>query len=151
VFAFFSDAFQLENLTPPWLNFTVQTPGPISIQEGTRIDYRLRLHGVPIGWQSRIDVWRPPEVFVDYQTRGPYRHWRHEHRFEEVAGGTVCRDVVDYSVPGGPLVERWFVRRDLKKIFAFRQRKLVELFGAHACAAPVLAPSEPKAHDSAAG
>jgi ligand-binding SRPBCC domain-containing protein len=131
VFEFFSNPLQLEMLTPPWLQFCVQTPAPIDLKEGARIDYRLSLHGIPIRWQSRIDVWEPPRRFVDVQTHGPYRHWRHEHLFEEAAGGTICRDIVDYAVPGGCLVDRLLVRRDVKRIFEFRQRKLEVLLDAH--------------------
>jgi ligand-binding SRPBCC domain-containing protein len=130
VFAFFSDAYQLEKLTPPWLHFSVLTPAPIPMKQGTLIDYRLKLHGIPMKWQSRIEVWEPPVRFVDLQTRGPYRWWHHEHRFEATAGGTICRDIVDYAVPGGSLVERWFVRPDILKIFSFRWNKLRELFPA---------------------
>lgn len=56
VFQFFSDAFQLEKLTPGWLHFSVLTPAPVCISAGTLIDYRLRLHGLPVRWQSRISV-----------------------------------------------------------------------------------------------
>lgn len=129
VFAFFSDAFQLESLTPPWLHFEVRTPAPIVISAGTLIDYRLRLHGIPLTWQSRIDVWEPPTRFVDLQTRGPYRRWHHEHTFEEVHGGTLFSDTVQYAVHGGRLIERLFVRPDILKIFTFRREKLQELFG----------------------
>lgn len=128
VFAFFSDAHQLEVLTPPWLNFRVLTPQPIAMRAGLLIDYRLRLHGLPMRWQSRIDVWEPPLRFVDVQTRGPYRYWRHEHQFVEQDGGTLCQDIVDYEVPGGALVERWLVRPDLRTIFGFRRQKMAELF-----------------------
>jgi ligand-binding SRPBCC domain-containing protein len=68
--------------------------------------------------------------FVDVQTRGPYRHWRHEHVFEVVDGGTLCHDIVQYSVPGGQLVDRLFVRPDLTKIFAYRCARLRELLPA---------------------
>ena len=88
----------------------------------------MRLHGVPVRWQSRIVVWEPPLRFVDEQIRGPYRRWRHEHVFEEVVGGTICRDIVDYAVPGGWLIERLFVRNNLLKIFEFRQRMLEQAF-----------------------
>jgi ligand-binding SRPBCC domain-containing protein len=106
----------------------VQTPRPIFLREGSLIDYRLRIRGIPIRWQSRIDMWEPPFRFVDVQTRGPYRHWRHEHLFEETAGGTICRDIVDYAVYGGRLVDRFFVRKDVRTIFEFRRRRLAELF-----------------------
>ena len=130
IFEFFSDAFELENLTPPLLNFSVLTPAPIQIAAGTTIDYRLALHGIPIRWQSLISTWDPPARFVDQQTRGPYRRWHHEHIFEPVPGGTLCRDVVNYDVLGGRLVHSLFVRPDLFRIFTFRQEKLSELFAA---------------------
>ena len=99
VFAFFADAMQLETLTPTWLQFEVVTPGPICLQEGAIIDYRLKLHGFPIRWRSRISVWEPPFRFVDEQIRGPYRRWEHEHLFEEVDGGTkVTQHAVFQSV-----------------------------------------------------
>jgi ligand-binding SRPBCC domain-containing protein len=127
VFEFFSDAFGLEDLTPPWLNFRVLTPAPIHMAAGLHIDYRLRLHGIPLRWQSRIDVWEPPFRFVDVQVRGPYKLWHHEHTFQEVTGGTQCRDIVDYAVPGGWLAERYLVRPDLQRIFRYRQARLREL------------------------
>jgi ligand-binding SRPBCC domain-containing protein len=98
------------------------------IVAGTVIDYRLWVHGVPVRWQSRISQWDPPWRFVDEQTRGPYRRWHHEHVFEAADGGTLCRDLVDYEVYGGSLINFLLVRPDLFRIFAFRQRKLRELF-----------------------
>jgi ligand-binding SRPBCC domain-containing protein len=129
LFAFFSDAFQLETLTPALLRFEVVTPPPIVIRQGTLIDYKLRLHGIPVRWQSEISEWEPPSRFVDRQTRGPYRLWRHEHRFVEQDGGTLVIDHVDYRVTGGRLVNRLFVAPDLRRIFGFRMQKLQELFG----------------------
>jgi ligand-binding SRPBCC domain-containing protein len=136
IFAFFSDAFELERLTPTWLRFHVVTPRPIEIRAGARIDYRLRVRGIPIRWQSEITVWEPPQRFVDEQRRGPYRSWRHEHRFEERDGGTLCVDVVDFAVPGGRLIERLFVRPDVRKIFSYRQRVLAELFSSESAPRP---------------
>ena len=128
VFHFFADAFNLETLTPPWLKFEVLTPRPIVMRVGLQIDYRLRLRGLPLRWRSEITAWEPPGRFVDEQRRGPYRAWIHEHTFEEQDSGTLARDRVQYAVIGGQLVNRLFVRRDVKKIFHFRQEKLQELF-----------------------
>ena len=130
VFAFFADAANLDAITPPWMHFHVLTPRPIAMCAGTSINYKLRMHGLPIRWQSEINVWEPPHRFVDVQRRGPYRHWRHEHVFEERSGGTLIRDRVDYAVPGWllqPLVHRWLVAPDLRKIFAHRKARIQEL------------------------
>lgn len=132
LFPFFADATNLERITPDTLRFEVITPPPLRMREGARIDYRLSLRGLPLRWTSEIVVWEPPSRFVDLQIRGPYRSWRHEHVLEEQDGGTLCRDTVDYQVPGGPLaplVHALFVRADVLRIFRYRQETLAELFG----------------------
>lgn len=138
VFAFFADAFQLETLTPPWLNFQVITPPPIVMRPGLRIDYRLRLRGLPLRWTSEISVWDPPHRFVDVQVRGPYRWWYHEHRFVPTGAGTRVIDEVEYAVAGGPLVHALLVRRDVKRIFDFRERILRDLWDSRHGALPLL-------------
>ncbi len=129
VFPFFADARNLATLTPPWLRFSVLTPGPIQLKPGALIDYRLHLHGIPIRWQSEITAWQPPHRFVDEQRRGPYRRWIHEHTFVEHNGGTLARDRVQYAVSGGSLVNYLFVARDLQRVFAFRKETLLRIFG----------------------
>jgi ligand-binding SRPBCC domain-containing protein len=128
VFPFFADAGNLEILTPPWLRFEIVTPRPIAMRPGALIDYRLRLHGIPLRWQSEITVWEPPHRFVDEQRQGPYRAWIHEHTFTESKDGSEVRDFVRYAAPGGWLVDRLFVRHDVRRIFEYRTRKLQELF-----------------------
>ncbi len=125
VFAFFAEARNLEAITPPWLGFRVVTPGAIAMREGALIDYRLRLHELPMRWRTRIAVWDPPRRFVDVQVRGPYSLWEHTHSFEPVDGGVEIRDRVRYALPLGPLgrlAHALFVRRDLERIFDFRAR-----------------------------
>ncbi|MCU0771566.1 MAG: SRPBCC family protein [Verrucomicrobia bacterium] len=128
VFDFFSDACNLEAITPPWLRFQILTPAPIRMGVGTLIDYRLRVHGLPLRWRTRIAEWNPPHGFADEQVRGPYRLWHHEHTFEEADGGTLMRDSIRYAPMGGTLINRLFVRRDVEAIFAYRERRLKELF-----------------------
>ena len=128
VFPFFADAFNLERITPPMLRFRVLTAPPIAMGKGTLLDYRVRLRGVPMHWQSEITAWEPPHRFVDEQRRGPYRLWVHEHTFAAQDGGTVARDAVRYAVPGGVLVQRLFVEPDLRRIFEYRSAALREIF-----------------------
>ena len=129
VFPFFADAQTLETITPPWLKFQICTPTPIVMRPGALIDYRIRLRGLPLRWRTEIEVWDPPLRFVDNQVRGPYRRWHHTHTFEERDGGTLCRDEVRYAVFGGSLVNRFFVRPDIERIFAYRQEQLRKRFG----------------------
>jgi hypothetical protein len=143
VFAFFADARNLETITPPWLAFEVLTSDPIAMRPGSLIDYRLRLHGVPLRWRTEIAACQPPHRFVDTQRRGPYREWVHEHTFTARGGGTVVGDHVRYRVPGGRLVHELFVRRDVERIFDFRHGRLAELLGSPGAggAAPQTAPA----------
>lgn len=128
VFEFFSDPVNLEAITPPSLSFRIVSPLPVQMCEGVHIDYKLRVHGVSFHWSSRITRWRPPCEFVDEQVRGPYHLWRHRHRFEEHSGGTLISDDVEYRPRGGWIMDMLFVRRDLEKVFRFRQQKIRELF-----------------------
>jgi len=130
VFAFFSDPANLEQITPPWLKFKMLPTERLSIGRGTIIDYRLRLHGIPITWKSEITEWNPPNNFIDVQKKGPYRYWAHTHEFIESGTGTFVRDSVDYKVPGGYLVDRLLVRKDIERIFTYRKSKLRELMTA---------------------
>ena len=126
-FGFFSDAFNLEKLTPTWLEFDVRSAPPLVMREGLEIEYRIVLHGLPVPWRSRIDVWEPGRRFVDRQLAGPYRWWRHEHRFEAVAGGTRVIDHVEF-LPRVRLLTRGIVRRDVERIFAYRTSALEKIF-----------------------
>jgi ligand-binding SRPBCC domain-containing protein len=128
VFTFFSDARNLEHLTPPWLSFEVLTPEPIEMTAGALIDYRLRWRGLPIRWRTEIEVWEPTARFVDRQIRGPYRLWRHEHLFEEHRGGTMVEDRVEYAAIGGRLAHNLVVNRDVETIFAYRRGALQSMF-----------------------
>lgn len=133
VFAFFSDATNLERITPPFLRFRIVTPTPIDIREGALLDYRLRLFGIPFAWRTRIDVFEPDRRFIDTQLRGPYSLWRHLHEFAEVDGGTRMLDRVDYDVPLGPLgdlARALFVTRTVERIFDFRAHAIDGLLGA---------------------
>ena len=127
VFEFFSDAANLEALTPNDLHFKILTPLPIEMAPGARIEYRLRLFGVPFHWCTEIETFDPPRRFTDVQAKGPYRRWHHTHEFREVSGGIEGTEVIDrveYEMPLGwlgRLAHALFVRRSLRKIFDFRR------------------------------
>jgi ligand-binding SRPBCC domain-containing protein len=132
VFPFFADARNLEAITPPLLRFRLLTPDPISMGVGTFLQYALRIHGLPVRWDTLIQEWDPPHRFVDVQVRGPYRLWHHTHDLVPLDDGraTLMRDTVRYAVGFGVLGEvarRALVQRDVEAIFAFRADKVPDL------------------------
>lgn len=135
VFAFFSDAGNLEAITPAFLHFRILTPRPIRMHAGTLIDYQIRLLGIPLQWRTEIETWEPPFRFSDTQIRGPYKLWRHTHEFLEVPQGTLMTDRVRYQMPLGwlgRLVHAAWTRRTLEQIFDFRFREIEHRLPANA-------------------
>lgn len=133
VFGFFAAARNLERITPPWLRFEVLTPEPVEMVVGSVIDYRLHLHGVPLGWTSQIEVWEPGRQFVDRALRGPFSLWHHRHRFAASGEGTIVTDEVHYAPPFGVLGELshpLLVARDLRGIFDHRQASVARILAA---------------------
>lgn len=129
-FEFFSDAGNLECITPPELNFRITTQQPINIKKDTLIDYKLKLRGIPISWQTIISEWNPPFAFTDMALKSPYKQWIHRHAFtENEAGGTDIQDEVRYRLPFEPFgdIMHWYVRGELDYIFDFRQKSVLEI------------------------
>ncbi len=130
-FSFFADAGNLERITPPELNFHIITPHPIEIRQGSLIDYRLKMRGLPMKWRTEISVWEPPFRFVDQQIRGPYAQWIHTHTFKELgASQTQIQDEVRYRLPFEPFgdIAHFFVVRELDYIFDYRQKAVTGVF-----------------------
>lgn len=130
VFDFFSRAENLGRITPRWLQFRMLTPPDVVLRPGTLLEYRLRIHGFPVRWRTRIEEWDPPHRFVDVQEHGPYRLWRHTHRFVETGEGTKMTDDVEYALPFGilgRLVNRIQVARDVSAIFSYRSEQIPAL------------------------
>jgi len=128
---FFSNAANLEEITPDRVHFHVLTPQPVDMHPGALIDYRLKIRGLPLRWRTHISDWTPPHGFIDQQVRGPYDLWHHQHRFAPDATGTRCTDVVHYRVPGGPLspiIHALFVGPDVRDIFAHRAIVLADKY-----------------------
>ena len=130
VFEFFSNAENLEAITPPDVGFHILTPLPIDLREGTLIDYKLSLFGIPVKWRTEITKWDPPNEFIDIQVWGPYGQWIHRHVFTEPEPGkTVIEDEVRYRLPLEPLgdLAHFIVAAQLAKIFDYREKKVIEI------------------------
>lgn len=131
VFQFFSDAHNLEAITPRWLNFRIDKMSDSEIRKNTLIDYSLKVRGIPIKWKTLIEEWQPQNSFVDRMLKGPYKNWHHTHTFYEMEGGTLICDRVYYRIPMGVLgnlVGLVWVESDVQKIFAHRRKAIREIF-----------------------
>ncbi len=128
-FAFFSDARNLDILTPRWVGFKILTPTPIEMRAGALIEYQIRIHGIPIRWRTEITEWEAPHRFVDLQLKGPYEWWHHEHRFESCKDGTRMIDEVEFRAPLHWISHPLIVKRDVRRIFDYRAQALERLFG----------------------
>jgi len=132
IFPFFSDAENLGELTPKFLDLKILSKSTPYLEAGTLIDYQMKIHGVPIHWQTRIEEWKPKQYFSDSQLKGPYKKWHHTHRFLPMKGGTLLTDRVLYQLPMGALgglAAGWKVRGDVREIFKYRFKVISERFG----------------------
>jgi ligand-binding SRPBCC domain-containing protein len=131
LFSFFEDPGNLARITPERMGFEITALENLPMQRGTKIEYRIRPLGAPQRWVTEIVEYRPPSEFVDVQTKGPYRYWRHRHTFDNVDGGTLMRDRVQYQMPLGPigrLAHFLFVSQILRDIFDYREKVIRETF-----------------------
>ncbi len=130
IFQFFSRPENLQEITPPWLDFRmVETPKTLAA--GSLIRYRLRWRWIPIRWTTEIRQWNPPHGFVDHALSSPYALWNHEHTFTPYNGGTMMHDRVTYALPlfwAGHVAHWAVVRRDVERIFDFRAQTMRRLF-----------------------
>lgn len=131
-FEFFSKTENLELITPQHLNFKVSHQSSSSIEEGTHIQYRLKLHGIPFKWTSLIKSWEPNHSFIDIQIKGPYHTWHHTHRFESLDGGTLIHDEVQYRCPFsflGRIMNLLWIRKEIESIFSYRKNVVAHAIG----------------------
>lgn len=129
IFQFFSEAENLELLTPKFLNFKICSQLPIQMMQGSLIDYQIRLYGIPTRWKTLIQEWHPPNQFIDKQLTGPFLTWEHTHEFRTLENNsTQMNDIVEYKVPGGSFVNAIFVKKRLLSIFEYRSSVMQDIF-----------------------
>ncbi len=132
VWEYFCDPSNLNEMTPPDLNFIIISNDLAVMFEGQLIEYRVEfVRGLRSLWLTEIAHVRAGEYFVDEQRLGPYRFWYHEHTFRAVDGGTQMNDRVTYSIGFGWLgdfLNAVWIGRRLKGIFDFRAEKMGQVF-----------------------
>jgi ligand-binding SRPBCC domain-containing protein len=133
VWSFFVNPSNLSVITPPDMNFEQISEKTGQIYAGQLIRYRVvPLLGIPVKWMTEITHMDEGRFFVDEQRMGPFSFWHHQHHFEAVAGGVKMTDIIHYKNPLGwlgVLANGMLVRKRLEKIFEYRRKKTVEIWG----------------------
>jgi ligand-binding SRPBCC domain-containing protein len=93
---------------------------------GETVTWSARHFGWRFRMTSEITALERPRHFVDEQVRGPFRSFRHEHRFETHDQQTVMTDVLTIASPVlGRLAERWVLLPYLRRLIRQRNDVLV--------------------------
>lgn len=130
---FLSSPANLKTITPDYMSFDILSGADRPMFPGQIIQYIVTpVMGIKTKWVTEITHVRDKEYFVDEQRFGPYALWHHKHFIKAIDGGVEMEDIIDYKVPFGILgrmVHPFIVKPKLEEIFAYRQKKLVELYG----------------------
>jgi len=71
------------------------------IVAGDRVRWRGWKFGLPVHHESLITEYDRPSFFQDTMRSGLFRHFQHDHRFEDIDGQTLMADIVRFSLPLG--------------------------------------------------
>ncbi len=134
VWDFLSTHRNLKHISPEHIRFEIVSEDVAEkMYAGMIIKYKLRpLLGIPVIWVTKITEVVEGEYFIDEQRSGPFKYWQHYHRLETIEGGTLMTDTVRYLPPLGflgSIANALFISRMLNEIFAYRFKKLEEIFG----------------------
>jgi ligand-binding SRPBCC domain-containing protein len=130
---FLSNPANLKTITPKYMSFDILSGNEKPMYAGQIIQYIVTpILGIRTKWVTEITHVKKNEYFVDEQRFGPYALWHHKHFINEIEGGVEMEDIIDYKIPLGLLgqiAHPILVKPKLEEIFAYRQTKLIELFG----------------------
>lgn len=132
LWAFIAEPRNLNEITPPEMDFEIVSEVPAKMYDGLLIEYRVRLPLLgTTRWVSEIKHIEEGKSFVDEQRYGPYKLWYHYHGLEACAEGVKMIDRVSYVPPFGPLgklCNALFIARQLRAIFDYRREILAQRF-----------------------
>ena len=131
---FFTSPMNLAKITPKEMNFEIKTiDDPETIYPGMVITYCVSPFPLyRTGWITEITHIKVNKYFIDDQRVGPYKFWQHQHHFEQVNECIMMTDVIHYSIGYGwlgLLIEKYFVKSQVDKIFKYREQQIKKIFG----------------------
>lgn len=133
VWRFFSRPENLNELTPPDMNFKIMSDlEGIEMYPGMMIAYKVSpFKGITMDWLTEITQVRDHEFFIDEQRNGPYRMWHHQHHFKPTDEGVEMTDILHYAIPMGifgRMANSILVAKRIDDIFTYRNEAVERLF-----------------------
>jgi ligand-binding SRPBCC domain-containing protein len=126
LFEFHADVRNLSRISPPFPPFRLVEGGTAPAREGDLQVFRLGWGPLGVTWEAQISRVVPGRLIEDTQLRGPFRRWRHQHRFRPAEHGAVLEDAVAFRLlptPAGEFAEWLLVRPALLAMFWWRHRR----------------------------
>lgn len=126
VWEFYIDIGHLWVISPPRMRLRLVKSTHQKLVEGSEV----WLTGVILtktSWNSKVTSLAPYE-YVDEMLTGPFRLWKHVHKFSEIDGKTEVMDEVDFELPYGFLnrMLEGYAYSQLQKIFAYRREATIK-------------------------
>ncbi|PST82025.1 hypothetical protein C7T94_17385 [Pedobacter yulinensis] len=134
VWNFFSSPVNLAKITPAEMQFIITSDfnEHTKMFPGMLITYKVApVLNIKMNWVTEITHMQEKSYFIDEQRIGPFAFWHHLHQFEENKDGVLMKDTLYYDVGmsiAGAFADAVMVNRRVKNIFAYRSRKISELF-----------------------
>ena len=130
VFYFHNDTSNLLKITPPNIKVSIESMGTPGL--GYEVILKVRQFGLfTMRWHVKIIEYEPPTLMTDIQISGPFRSWKQTRTLRDVDGSTELTDSVAYEPPFGflgRLANMLVIRREITKMFAYRQAATKRLF-----------------------
>ncbi len=126
VFAWHSRQGAFDRLTPPWQEIQVLRKQG-SIQNGDEVEFSVAMGPLKTRWLARHEDYSLNKTFTDVQIHGPFKSWKHQHRFESISKTeSKLIDHIEYELPLGGLVGQCYTESQLERLFDYRHATLAE-------------------------
>ncbi len=122
LFAFHANPENIKIVTPPYIKTKLLFVSDNPLVAGSSIQLKSVRFGIPQEWLVKVTDYNAPSYFTDTQLKGPFKLFKHTHKFESSINGTILTDVVYYIPKGnflGKLVKS-FIHKELVKMFDYR-------------------------------
>lgn len=96
----------------------IQAPKSLNVGEEAILKVKI-LPFIKVDWIARHTEYKPNQIFVDEQIKGPFQKFKHSHIFEEYQTSAKLIDKIELEFPLF-LVTKSFLEKELRALFLRR-------------------------------